>query len=79
MELYNITFDDQPSMRRYIRNINPGALTNPIRTNITIIKIITGQNAIKLWARSGGSRAAQYVRKPGLTVSMVSEGLRCCK
>lgn len=60
-----VTFGDQPSLRRHIRNSHPGALTNPARTNVSINETIAGQNAIKLWVRSGGWRSAQYAREPG--------------
>ena len=55
----------QPTLRRHARNTHPGALVNPGRGNISQRQQIAGQNAIKLWVRSGGWRDARYLNEPG--------------
>ncbi|CZR58851.1 uncharacterized protein PAC_08743 [Phialocephala subalpina] len=58
-------FGDQPSLRRHMREAHPGAVVNPNRLNTTIQEESAGQLALKSWVRSGGWRAADYVREPG--------------
>ncbi|KAJ4396799.1 hypothetical protein N0V93_001021 [Gnomoniopsis smithogilvyi] len=59
------TCDNQPSLRRHIRNAHPGAVINRDRGNVDIAENTAGQNAIKLFVRSGAWRLAQYHKEPG--------------
>ncbi|KAF1808049.1 hypothetical protein P152DRAFT_517833 [Eremomyces bilateralis CBS 781.70] len=60
------TFGQQPALRRHIRQKHPGAI-DPVddRSNLDDSESIPGNNALKLWIRSGGWRRAGYVHEPG--------------
>jgi len=64
-EMCGITCSIQPALRRHMRNAHLGAICNPNRTNMSIQETRDGQNALKLWVRSGGWRNARYVIEPG--------------
>ncbi|KAH8585951.1 hypothetical protein B0O99DRAFT_695963 [Bisporella sp. PMI_857] len=51
--------------RRYFRNAYFGAIINSSRVNTSIQETVVGQNAIKLYVRSGGWRNADFAFEPG--------------
>ncbi|KAH8684404.1 hypothetical protein BGZ60DRAFT_165252 [Tricladium varicosporioides] len=60
-----VVFGNQPSLRRHLRNVHPGAITNPTRTNTSVQETAAGQSALKLFVLSGGWRNADFAVEPG--------------
>ncbi|KAJ9262128.1 hypothetical protein DTO195F2_3830 [Paecilomyces variotii] len=60
-----VLLSDQPSLRRHIRNVHPGAILNASQRNLSLAEELAGHHALKKFVLTKGWREARYHREPG--------------
>ena len=65
-QMCGMTFGDQPTLRRHMRNAHTGAISSPGRANLSQQEEIAGDNALKLYVLSQSWRIARFQREPGV-------------
>ena len=64
-QMCGVTFADQPTLRRHMRNAHTGAIVSPGRANLSQQEEIAGDNALKLYVLNQSWRTARFQREPG--------------
>jgi hypothetical protein len=63
---------NKAKLYRHIQRTHPGQVVLPTRAQVRNDERVAGENAIRLWVRSGGWRNARYLNEPGYVLAYIS-------